>query len=193
MRVVNRLLNDVLLLEPSVIVEGAVRSMVIARRELVAIGIDDRFVQDNHSRSMRHVLRGLHYQIEQAQGKLVRVIHGAIFDVAVDLRPASPTFGQSASVVLSAEAGQLLWIPAGFAHGFQVLSEQVDFLYSVTDYRYPEHERILLWSDPDLGIDWPLRGVEPILSPRDQAGVSFADTVALLAGRGGVIIGLAPG
>ncbi|MBF0191593.1 MAG: dTDP-4-dehydrorhamnose 3,5-epimerase, partial [Magnetococcales bacterium] len=156
MRIVNRLLNDVLLLELPVTEEGSVRRMVLDRESLVRVGIDASFVQDNHSRSVRNVLRGLHYQSLHPQGKLVRVIEGAIFDVMVDLRRASVTFGQSAWVTLAAGTGQLLWIPPGFAHGFQVLSGRVDFLYSVTDYRYPEHERILLWSDPALAIPWPL-------------------------------------
>ncbi|MBF0212020.1 MAG: dTDP-4-dehydrorhamnose 3,5-epimerase [Magnetococcales bacterium] len=180
MKIVKRILNDVLLLEPSRFREEGLRQVIITQSDLVRIGIDDDFVQDNHSGSVRNVLRGLHYQIRQAQGKLVRVLHGAIFDVAVDLRLSSPTFGQTASTILTADSDQLLWIPKGFAHGFQVLSDRVDFLYSVTDYRYPEHERILLWSDPALGIDWPLHDAEPILSPRDRAGLTFAQTVTLL-------------
>ncbi|MBF0341713.1 MAG: dTDP-4-dehydrorhamnose 3,5-epimerase [Magnetococcales bacterium] len=180
MNIIARLLQDVLLLKPPMRQEAQGRHIRIARSSLEALGIDAPFVQDNHSRSIRNVLRGLHYQIAQPQGKLVRVIAGEIFDVAVDLRLGSATFGQAASMRLSADNGHIAWIPPGFAHGFQVLSERVDFLYSVTDYRYPEHERILLWSDPALGIDWPLGNQEPILSPKDQQGMSLAHTVAML-------------
>jgi dTDP-4-dehydrorhamnose 3,5-epimerase len=133
------------------------------------------FVQDNHSRSSASVLRGLHYQIRQAQGKLVRVVAGAIFDVAVDIRRSSPTFGQWVGYTLSAENFRQLWVPAGFAHGFLVLSEQAEVLYKATDYYAPEHERCILWNDPDLGIDWPLEGKEPILSAKDQQGCRLKD------------------
>jgi len=136
-------------------------------------GIDAAFVQDNHSRSRRGVVRGLHYQIEQAQGKLVRVISGEVFDVAVDLRRSSPRFGRSAGVVLSAESRKMIWVPPGFAHGFQTLSESADFLYKTTDYWHPKHERTLLWDDPALGIDWPLSGA-PVLAAKDAAGTPFA-------------------
>ncbi|MEO5346749.1 MAG: dTDP-4-dehydrorhamnose 3,5-epimerase [Magnetococcus sp. YQC-9] len=180
MEIVQRFLNDVLLLRPRLPADDVGQSLAIDRCELRDVGIETPFVQDNHSRSVRDVLRGLHYQLEHAQGKLVRVIRGEIFDVVVDLRLDSPTFGQAASMHLSAESGLLAWIPPGYAHGFQVLSDTVDFLYSVTDYRYAEHERILLWSDPALGIDWPLQGRTPILSPRDEQGTSFAKTEALL-------------
>jgi dTDP-4-dehydrorhamnose 3,5-epimerase len=128
------------------------------------------FVQDNHSRSARHVLRGLHYQIQQTQGKLVRVVAGSVYDVAVDIRQGSPTFGHWVGVILSDENKCQLWVPPGFAHGFLVLSEFADFLYKTTDYYAPQHERTILWNDPDIGIDWPLEGVEPVLSEKDQNG-----------------------
>ncbi|WP_246796938.1 dTDP-4-dehydrorhamnose 3,5-epimerase [Burkholderia perseverans] len=132
------------------------------------------FVQDNHSRSARGVLRGLHYQIEHAQGKLVRVIAGQVFDVAVDIRRASPNFGKWVGVILSAENKRQLWVPPGFAHGFVAVSESAEFLYKTTDYWYPEFERSLLWNDPAIGIEWPLDG-EPVLAAKDAAGVLLAD------------------
>ncbi len=132
-------------------------------------GVAVNFVQDNHSRSTQNVLRGLHYQIQQAQGKLVRVISGAVFDVAVDLRKNSPTFGQWVSCLISAENKRQIWVPPGFAHGFVVVSEVAEFLYKTTDYYAPQYERTLLWNDPDLAIDWPLTA-DPILSAKDQAG-----------------------
>ena len=138
-------------------------------------GLRANFVQDNHSRSRRGVLRGLHYQIERAQGKLVRVTAGAVFDIVVDLRRSSPTFGTSVAVTLSAENRQMLWVPPGMAHGFLVLSEYADFLYKTTDYWYAEHERTLLWNDPALAIVWPLRE-PPILSAKDAAGTPLAQT-----------------
>jgi len=141
-------------------------------RELTGTSPD--FVQDNHSRSARGVLRGLHYQLQQPQGKLVRVTSGVVFDVAVDLRRASPTFGRWHGVELSGENKRQFWVPAGFAHGFVVLSETADFLYKTTDYYAPEYERCIAWNDPAIGIDWPLAGIEPKLSAKDQAGVSLA-------------------
>jgi len=135
-------------------------------------GLSLTFVQDNHSRSAKNVLRGLHYQIKQPQGKLVRVAVGEVFDVAVDVRKSSPTFGKWAGTILSAENKRQLWVPPGFAHGFLVLSESADFLYKATDYYAPEHERSIIWNDPDIGIDWPLRG-EPILAAKDRAGLSL--------------------
>jgi dTDP-4-dehydrorhamnose 3,5-epimerase len=131
-------------------------------------------VQDNHSRSQRNVLRGLHYQISQPQGKLVRVVSGKVFDVAVDIRRDSPTFGKWVGVELSAENRRMLWLPPGLAHGFVVLSESADFLYKVTDYYAQEFERTILWNDPDLAIDWPLVG-QPILSSKDAAGKTFRE------------------
>ncbi|CAH1906328.1 dTDP-4-dehydrorhamnose 3,5-epimerase [Candidatus Nitrotoga sp. HW29] len=132
------------------------------------------FVQDNHSRSAQHVLRGLHYQIKQPQGKLVRVVAGEVFDVAVDIRKSSPTFGLWAGVVLSAENKRMFWVPEGFAHGFVVLSEHAEFLYKTTNYWAPEYERSILWNDPDLAIDWHLDQTPPILSKKDQEGLLFA-------------------
>ena len=144
------------------------------RRALADAGIDVDFVQDNHSRSRQGVLRGLHYQVEHAQGKLVRVSEGEVFDVAVDLRRSSATFGKVLGVVLSAANKRMLWIPPGFAHGFLVISDVAEFLYKATDYYYPEHERTLLWSDPALAIAWPLTG-EPTLAAKDAAGKTLAD------------------
>lgn len=137
------------------------------------VGRKVQFVQDNHSRSVKGVLRGLHYQIEHAQGKLVRVVQGEVFDVAVDLRRSSPTFGQWVGAILSAENKRQLWVPEGFAHGFYVLSQSAEFLYKTTDYYSPEHERCLLWSEPQVAIDWPLQG-EPILSEKDVRGLTLA-------------------
>ena len=134
-----------------------------------ATGVTLPFVQDNHSRSAKGVLRGLHYQVEQPQGKLVRVVAGAVFDVAVDIRPGSPTFGKWVGVELTAENKRQMWVPPGLAHGFLVLSESADFLYKTTDYYSPQHERCIIWNDPTLAIDWPLDG-EPILSAKDAAG-----------------------
>jgi dTDP-4-dehydrorhamnose 3,5-epimerase len=131
------------------------------------------FVQDNHSRSARGVLRGLHYQIQKTQGKLVRVTSGEVFDVCVDLRRSSPTFGKSVSVILSAENHRQFWVPPGFAHGFLVTSDSAEFLYKTTDYYAPQYERSLLWNDPVLGIEWPLQQ-EPLLSVKDKAGVPLA-------------------
>jgi dTDP-4-dehydrorhamnose 3,5-epimerase len=131
------------------------------------------FVQDNHSRSARGVLRGLHYQIQQTQGKLVRVTSGEVFDVCVDLRRSSPTFGKSVSVILSAENHRQFWVPPGFAHGFLVTSDSAEFLYKTTDYYVPQYERSLLWNDPALGIEWPLQQ-EPLLSVKDKAGIPLA-------------------
>ncbi len=145
-------------------------------RQFADGGIDVSFVQDNFSSSLRGTLRGLHYQVEQLQGKLVRVIQGEVFDVAVDLRRSSPTFGRWAGDVLSAENRKLMWIPAGFAHGFLVLSEIAEFTYRCTDYYAPEHERTLAWNDADVAIDWPLsEGQKPLLSEKDKHGVSLKD------------------
>ena len=142
-----------------------------------AIGRPVKFVQDNHSRSSKGVLRGLHYQIQNPQGKLVRVVNGEVFDVAVDMRRSSPTFGKWVGALLSAENKHQLWVPEGFAHGFVVLSDSADFLYKTTDYWYPEHERALIWNDPSVGIDWPISG-EPTLSTRDIAAKSLQDAEA---------------
>lgn len=142
-----------------------------------AIGYEVQFVQDNHSKSQKGVLRGLHYQLPpKAQGKLVRVVEGEVFDVAVDIRKDSPTFGQWVGEILSAENKQQLWIPAGFAHGFITLSETAEFLYKTTDYYAPEYERCIAWNDPDIGINWPLDQA-PILSDKDQQGVSLQSII----------------
>ena len=141
-------------------------------------GIPTSFVQDNWSRSRRGILRGLHYQVQQSQGKLVQVMSGEVFDVAVDLRRDSETFGRSVGVVLSAEKKNQLWIPAGFAHGFLVLSEVADFVYKCTDYYAPEHERCLRWNDPNISIEWPLDG-EPTLSEKDRNGALLGDVAVV--------------
>lgn len=175
MKVTPTALPEVLLVEPRVF--GDDRGFFYEswnRRTFADAGIPVDFVQDNHSRSRRGVLRGLHYQIEHAQGKLVRAVSGEVFDVAVDLRRSSPDFGKSVSVVLSAANKRMLWVPAGFAHGFVVVSEDAEFLYKTTDYWYPEHERALLWNDPALGIEWPLAGA-PMLAAKDAAGKRLAD------------------
>ena len=175
MKVIRTNIPDVLLLEPRVF--GDERGFFLeswnAREFCNAIGLDVQFVQDNHSRSACGVLRGLHYQIRQPQGKLVRVVRGRVFDVAVDLRKSRPTFGRWIGNELSEDNHRQLWIPPGFAHGFIVLSEVADFLYKTTDYYAPEHERCLIWNDPEIGIDWPLDR-EPVLSAKDQLGLPFA-------------------
>jgi dTDP-4-dehydrorhamnose 3,5-epimerase len=144
------------------------------QKDFAELGIAERFVQDNHSSSQRNVLRGLHYQLKQTQGKLVRVVEGEILDVAVDVRRSSPTFGGWASVRLSGENKRMLWIPPGFAHGFSVISEKAQVLYKATNFYAPEHERTLIWNDPDLKIDWELDG-DPIVSAKDQRGVVLRD------------------
>jgi dTDP-4-dehydrorhamnose 3,5-epimerase len=174
MHVTETAIPDVLMIEPKVF--GDSRGFFFESwnaRAFAAAGIDASFVQDNHSRSHRGVLRGLHYQIEHAQGKLVRVIEGEVFDVAVDLRRSSATFGRNIAVALSAANRRMLFIPPGFAHGFLVVSDTAEFLYKTTDYWYPEHERTLLWNDAALGIDWP-QGVVPALTAKDAAGVPLA-------------------
>ena len=140
-----------------------------------ATGTNHQFVQDNHSRSAKGVLRGLHYQIQQPQGKLVRVVQGAVFDVAVDIRKSSPTFGQWVGEVLSEENHCQLWVPPGFAHGFFVLSESAEFLYKTTDYYAPQFERCIAWNDPVIGIEWPHLAQAPVLSAKDQQGVQLGD------------------
>jgi dTDP-4-dehydrorhamnose 3,5-epimerase len=168
-------LPDVVILEPRVFADarGFFFESFNARDFLAATGVDAEFVQDNHSRSARGVLRGIHYQIQHPQGKLVRVTQGEVFDVAVDLRRSSPTFGKWTGVTLSAENKRQLWIPPGFGHGFLVVSETAEFLYKTTDYWYPEFERTLLWNDPTVGIDWPAES-QPALSAKDAAGGLFA-------------------
>lgn len=175
MNAIRTAIPDVLILEPKVF--GDSRGFFLEsfnhRQFEAAIGGPARFVQDNHSRSGRGVLRGLHYQIEQPQGKLVRVVQGGVFDVAVDIRPGSPTRGRWVGVELTADNHRQLWIPPGLAHGFLVLTDTADFLYKTTDYYAPEHERCILWNDPVLGIQWPLE-TPPILSAKDAAGLPFA-------------------
>jgi dTDP-4-dehydrorhamnose 3,5-epimerase len=166
---------DVIVVEPNVF--GDERGFFMESwnaRAFAQAGIDAAFVQDNHSRSRRGVLRGLHYQIREPQGKLVRVAAGEVYDVAVDLRRSSPTFGRAVGEVLSAENKRMLWIPAGFAHGFLVLSEVADFLYKATAYYAPEHERAVKWDDPQLAIDWPLAGAAPTVSAKDAAAPLLA-------------------
>lgn len=167
---------EVVLLEPDVFHDerGFLYESYNARRLAAALGQPVEFVQENHSRSRRNVVRGLHYQIRCAQAKLVRVVHGEVFDVAVDLRRASPTFGTWIGESLTAENRRELWLPAGFAHGFLVLSEYADVTYKTTQYWAPEHERCIAWDDPDLDIAWPLVG-SPILSERDTRGVRLRD------------------
>ena len=176
MKVIPTSIPEVLILEPHVF--GDARGFFLeswnARRFCDAVGLDISFVQDNQSRSRRGVLRGLHYQITQPQGKLVRVAAGRVFDVAVDLRKSSPTFGRWAGVELSGDNHRQLWIPAGFAHGFLVLSDSADFLYKTTDYYAPEHERTVAWSDPAIGIEWPLE-TEPVLSAKDRVGKALGE------------------
>lgn len=175
MKILPTKLPGVLVLEPKVFGDSRGFFFESFNRRVFAeaTGMELDFVQDNHSRSANGVLRGLHYQIKQPQGKLVRVVRGAVFDVAVDLRRSSLTFGQWAGAELSEDNQRQLWIPPGFAHGFVVLSESADFLYKTTDYYAPEHERCIVWNDPDIGIDWPLQ--EPLLSGKDRAGRAFAE------------------
>ncbi|MGH8584830.1 MAG: dTDP-4-dehydrorhamnose 3,5-epimerase [Gammaproteobacteria bacterium] len=172
MNVVQTAIPDVLMIEPRVFrdARGFFLEGYNARGFRQATGLSVDFVQDNHSRSRRGVLRGLHYQLQQAQGKLVSVVCGAVFDVALDIRRSSQSFGQWVGVELSEDNHRQLWLPPGIAHGFLVLSERVDVLYKTTDYYAPEHERAILWNDPDIEIEWPLAD-EPLLSPKDQAGL----------------------
>ncbi|HCL87664.1 MAG TPA: dTDP-4-dehydrorhamnose 3,5-epimerase [Comamonadaceae bacterium] len=167
---------DVVLIEPKVFgdARGFFFESFNQRAFDEATGTSHQFVQDNHSRSSRGVLRGLHYQIQQPQGKLVRVARGAVWDVAVDIRKSSPTFGQWVGVELSEDNQRQLWVPPGFAHGFVVLSETADFLYKTTDYYAPEHERCIAWNDAQLGIRWPYEG-QPQLSAKDAQGVALAE------------------
>ena len=169
-------ISDVILIIPDV--RGDERGFfmeVFQSNKFSKAGISAPFVQDNHSRSSQGVLRGLHYQIKQAQGKLVRTIAGEVFDVAVDIRKSSPTFGEWVGTLLSAENKYQLWIPPGFAHGFYVLSEWAEVLYKTTDFYAPEYERTLLWNDPDIGVQWPLlNGQSPVLSPKDEHGKALS-------------------
>ncbi|MFH0780724.1 MAG: dTDP-4-dehydrorhamnose 3,5-epimerase [Pseudomonadota bacterium] len=174
MKVTPTAIPEVLLIEPKVFgdARGFFFESFNLRQWQEKTGIDRVFVQDNHSRSDKGVLRGVHYQIRQPQGKLVRVVVGEVFDVAVDLRRASATFGKWVGAILSADNKKQLWVPEGFGHGFVVLSETAEFLYRTTDYYAPEHERCIVWNDPDLKIDWPISEA-PVLSPKDTAGAAF--------------------
>ena len=167
---------DVVLIEPKVFgdARGFFFESFNQRAFNQATGTNHQFVQDNHSRSAKGVLRGLHYQIQQPQGKLVRVVQGAVFDVAVDIRPNSPTYGKWVGEILSADNKRELWVPPGLAHGFLVLTDSAEFLYKTTDYYAPVHERAIAWNDPTLAIDWPLDGKAPLLSAKDAAGAAFA-------------------
>lgn len=177
MKFIATAITDVIMIEPRVF--GDERGFFMETwnaRTFAEAGLNAAFVQDNHSKSSQGILRGLHYQIKQPQGKLLRVTSGEVFDVAVDLRRSSPTFGQWVGVTLSAENQRMLWVPPGFAHGFYVTSESAEFLYKCTDFYAPEYERSLRWDDPELAIDWPLvDGQTPVLSKKDQAGVALGD------------------
>jgi len=178
MKVTPTAIPDVLVIEPKVFgdARGFFYESFNQKAFNEATGTSHQFVQDNHSRSAKGVLRGLHYQIEQPQGKLVRVVRGAVFDVAVDIRRSSPTFGQWAGIELTEDNHKQFWVPPGFAHGFVVLSDSADFLYKTTDYYAPQHERCIVWNDPVIGIDWPLAQhgiVQPQLSTKDQQGQSL--------------------
>ncbi|OEZ55138.1 dTDP-4-dehydrorhamnose 3,5-epimerase [Duganella sp. HH105] len=177
MNVIATPLEGLLVLEPRVFGDdrGFFYESFNARRFAELTGVSLPFVQDNHSRSAKGVLRGLHYQIQQAQGKLVRATAGSVYDVAVDLRKSSPTFGQWYGIELSAENKKQMWIPPGFAHGFVVTSDAAEFLYKTTDYWAPEHERSILWNDPAIGIEWPVLDAAPLLSGKDQAAALLAD------------------
>ena len=175
MKVIATAIPEVLVVEPTVF--GDERGFFMEtwqRRKFAELGIDFDFVQDNHSRSVRGTLRGLHYQLRQPQGKLVRVTEGEVFDVAVDIRRSSPTFGRWVGEMLTGQNKRMLWVPPGFAHGFYVTSPAAEFLYKCTDYYAPEHERSIRWDDPDLEISWPLRG-EPLVSAKDREGIKLAD------------------
>ena len=176
MKVTPTAIPDVLIIEPDVFGDdrGFFFESFNQKVWLEKTGIERNFVQDNHSRSVKAVLRGLHYQIKHPQGKLVRVVSGEVFDVAVDIRKSSATFGQWVGVKLSEQNKKQLWLPEGFAHGFLVLSEVAEFLYRTTDYWAPEYERCIMWNDPELAIEWPVN-IKPILSEKDSRGTSFTD------------------
>jgi dTDP-4-dehydrorhamnose 3,5-epimerase len=176
MKIISTSIADVFIIEPTVFGDerGFFYESFNERKFRELTGVDAVFVQDNHSKSARGVLRGLHYQLQQTQGKLVRVVAGAVFDVVVDIRKSSPTFGKWEGVELSAENKRMLWVPPGFAHGFVTTSESAEFLYKTTDYWAPEFERAILWNDPAIGIEWP-HGIEPQLSAKDKIGKLLAD------------------
>ncbi|HEY8118824.1 MAG TPA: dTDP-4-dehydrorhamnose 3,5-epimerase [Methylophilaceae bacterium] len=175
MQAISTAIPEVLIFEPKVFGDsrGFFYESFNQRVFEQAAGVSPAFVQDNHSKSARNVLRGLHYQIQQPQGKLVRVTAGEVFDVAVDIRRSSPTFGRWVGVNLSADNKRQLWVPPGFAHGFLVLSDSAEFLYKTTDFYAPEHERCIRWDDPAIAIDWPLQGQQPTLSSKDGQGLSL--------------------
>jgi dTDP-4-dehydrorhamnose 3,5-epimerase len=181
MQIITTAIPDVLVLEPRVF--GDERGFFFEswnQREFARLGLPTNFVQDNHSKSARGILRGLHYQTQQVQGKLVRVVAGEVFDVAVDMRRDSPTLGRWAGALLSAVNRRMMWIPPGFAHGFYVTTESAEFVYKCTDFYAPEHEVSMRWDDPAIGIDWPLvDGQPPVLSAKDAAGVGFAEAPKL--------------
>ena len=175
MNVIDTVIPDIKIIEPKVFgdTRGLFYESFNAKRFRDATGLDIEFVQDNHSKSALGVLRGMHYQIQQPQGKLVRVVSGKVFDVAVDIRKASKTFGQWVGEVLSADNHRQLWVPPGFAHGFLVLADETEFLNKTTDYYAPEHERTINWNDTDLAIEWPIEDLTPRLSEKDQKGAAF--------------------
>lgn len=176
MKIITTSIPDVLIFEPAVHGDERGYFMETFRESVFSErGIDLKFVQDNQSSSVQGTLRGLHYQLQYPQGKLARIISGEVFDVAVDLRKSSPTFGKSVSVILSAQNKKQLWIPPGFAHGFYVLSESAELLYKCTDYYHPEDDHSLQWNDPSLEIDWPMSGGEPLLSQKDRNGKPLVD------------------
>ena len=176
MKIIHTEIPDVLIIEPNVFGDsrGFFFESYNEKEFMETTGLQVAFVQDNHSRSNRHVLRGLHYQIQQPQGKLVRVISGDVFDVAVDIRRSSPTFGKWVGDYLTAENKKQMWVPPGFAHGFLVLSDDAEFLYKTTDYWAPEHERCIRWNDPVLNVQWPITG-DPLVSGKDEKGAFFQD------------------
>ncbi|MGV1681766.1 dTDP-4-dehydrorhamnose 3,5-epimerase [Sphingopyxis sp. NJF-3] len=176
MKTIPTAIHDLVIVEPAVF--GDERGFFVetwSAARFAEAGIEESFVQDNHSRSARGVLRGLHYQVNRPQGKLVRVAAGCVFDAVVDLRRSSPSFGKWVGVELSAENKRMLWVPPGLGHGFLTLADGTDFLYKCTDYYSPQDERSIRWDDPDIGIIWPVDGLTPRLSAKDQAGTSFAD------------------
>jgi dTDP-4-dehydrorhamnose 3,5-epimerase len=177
MKIIQTEIPEVLILEPRTFSDARGYFFeAYNERSFVSAGISDRFVQDNQSHSQKGVLRGLHFQVDQEQGKLIRVITGEIFDVAVDLRRGSPNLGKWIGIRLSAASHHMVWIPKGFAHGFYTLSEHADVHYKVTDFYAPQHERTLLWNDPEIAVKWPLQG-EPVLSEKDRAGIGFREAV----------------
>jgi dTDP-4-dehydrorhamnose 3,5-epimerase len=180
MQIIETAIPDIKILEPKVFGDDRGFFLESYNQRLLAekVGIHDQFVQDNHSHSVQGVLRGLHYQLKMPQGKLVRVVFGEAFDVAVDMRRSSPTFGKWVSVHLSAQNKRMLWVPPGFAHGFLVVSPEADFLYKTTNFYDPSSEHCILWNDPDLAIPWPIKGFSPSLSAKDQQGKRFKEAIA---------------